>query len=538
MTSFPGQDDSSSSGRLLEAFEPIPLSPQQQNLKDRAQKSTPSPPSPAAVPPSVPSNINLSPESQSLTTIVTADILGTDALMSSQTTVTDGDEASTSAVTSPSNKSSNTSQSSAADPSKQPLSLFATDSRKVAAPLAPSTDLDKADPLSPPRPKRTVSGVLKQSPERISTNDATVSSPFKAALSPPSSPPSPTPSLSPSHPDRIHELSTNLRTRLSYAMLKVQNGWASQSLDEIEHNVSSSPNSSPVKSNRGNSFSQQISTSSPRLLSISGSFSGSPEQPYARTRVVVDERGHGSVADSFESSPESMNGHKRTASAPAHTSSTRTVPVKSSLALDTDTSLDHAHFSHRRNSASTALRFSMATSSRNGTASTHPTSRPASSGTTQYPAPNMTIKTKGGVAISPASGLPVLGTFSNKVPPGVTRKSTSPTPNRRKSKSQHYQQQRNTNVSLPVTTAQQRADAAAVMAAAAVVAAARDLKSDIQKSPLQTNTVLSGDSRRSITGDDDASRKKSEVEAIESLMFLSSPTARSIQSWGDNDRNQ
>ncbi|KAI4610271.1 uncharacterized protein J4E87_010823 [Alternaria ethzedia] len=49
------------------------------------------------------------------------------------------------------------------------------------------------------------------------------------------------------HSGRIGELSAQLKTRLSYAMVKVQNGWEKQSLDELEESQSQrgSPNSAP-----------------------------------------------------------------------------------------------------------------------------------------------------------------------------------------------------------------------------------------------------------------------------------------------------
>ncbi|KAF7679167.1 hypothetical protein GT037_002915 [Alternaria burnsii] len=49
---------------------------------------------------------------------------------------------------------------------------------------------------------------------------------------------------------RIGELSAQLKTRLSYAMVKVQNGWEKQSLDELEESQSQrgSPNSAPGRS--------------------------------------------------------------------------------------------------------------------------------------------------------------------------------------------------------------------------------------------------------------------------------------------------
>ncbi|KAF7447524.1 Whi5 domain-containing protein [Pyrenophora tritici-repentis] len=49
---------------------------------------------------------------------------------------------------------------------------------------------------------------------------------------------------------RIGELSAQLKTRLSYAMVKVQNGWEKQSLEELEEGQSqrASPNSAPGRS--------------------------------------------------------------------------------------------------------------------------------------------------------------------------------------------------------------------------------------------------------------------------------------------------
>ena len=48
------------------------------------------------------------------------------------------------------------------------------------------------------------------------------------------------------------QLSAQLKTRLSYAMVKVQNGWEKQSLEELEevHSQRSSPNSAPGRGDR------------------------------------------------------------------------------------------------------------------------------------------------------------------------------------------------------------------------------------------------------------------------------------------------
>jgi hypothetical protein len=50
------------------------------------------------------------------------------------------------------------------------------------------------------------------------------------------------------------QLSAQLKTRLSYAMVKVQNGWEKQSLEELEENQSQrgSPNSPAGKNDRMN----------------------------------------------------------------------------------------------------------------------------------------------------------------------------------------------------------------------------------------------------------------------------------------------
>jgi hypothetical protein len=48
------------------------------------------------------------------------------------------------------------------------------------------------------------------------------------------------------------QLSAQLKTRLNYAMVKVQNGWEKQSLEELEevHSQRGSPNSAPGRTDR------------------------------------------------------------------------------------------------------------------------------------------------------------------------------------------------------------------------------------------------------------------------------------------------
>lgn len=134
-----------------------------------------------------------------------------------------------------------------------------------------------------------------------------------------------------------------------------------------------------------------------------------------------------------------------------------------------------------------------------------------------------TAKSPAGVPVRP-DGLPVLGTFSNKVPPGISRNSTSPTPRRiRPARASHERSQSGTTL-IPPMTPKQTADAAAAITAAAA-AAAEELE-------LEENNGRRG-SDSSSSNADEASRQKSEVDAIESLMFLSSPTARSGRTWND-----
>ncbi|KAF2010416.1 hypothetical protein BU24DRAFT_58046 [Aaosphaeria arxii CBS 175.79] len=92
--------------------------------------------------------------------------------------------------------------------------------------------------------KRTASGIIK-------TADAVVHSPT-ATPSAPSAPSAHKRTKSTGSNTRIGELSAQLKTRLSYAMIKVQNGWEKQSLEELEDQTSQrgSPSSAPAATER------------------------------------------------------------------------------------------------------------------------------------------------------------------------------------------------------------------------------------------------------------------------------------------------
>ncbi|KAK7203438.1 hypothetical protein BZA70DRAFT_297204 [Myxozyma melibiosi] len=133
------------------------------------------------------------------------------------------------------------------------------------------------------------------------------------------------------------------------------------------------------------------------------------------------------------------------------------------------------------------------------------------------------IQTSTGVPVRP-DGLPVLGTFSNKVPPGIARNSTSPSPRKAKPNKTTRARPHSGHSTFPPLTSKQTADAAAAITAAAA-AAAEELKKE------ELSGRRRGSDSSSSSNTDEASRQKSEVDAIESLMFLSSPTARSGRTW-------
>lgn len=129
---------------------------------------------------------------------------------------------------------------------------------EVDLPSTPLPQIQTAVPTTPATVatssvyKRTSSGTLK---------------PTQHSSSVPNSPTVPrvkdkTPTI---NPERIAELSSDLRTRLSYALLKVQNGWQKRSLDEVESICSQQ--GSPVSAGRK---ARDSMSASPRRFSMSG----------------------------------------------------------------------------------------------------------------------------------------------------------------------------------------------------------------------------------------------------------------------------
>ncbi|KAF3767029.1 hypothetical protein M406DRAFT_69200 [Cryphonectria parasitica EP155] len=103
--------------------------------------------------------------------------------------------------------------------------------------------------------------------------------------SPSASPPRPGPgwhsrnvsgvSIASSASSRVNELSSELKARLSYAMLKVHNGWQSRTIDEVENLASAaaspaSSSNSTLPGPAGSSISPQMQTLSHPLPSSSG----------------------------------------------------------------------------------------------------------------------------------------------------------------------------------------------------------------------------------------------------------------------------
>ncbi|KAK9353146.1 hypothetical protein V1523DRAFT_349851 [Lipomyces doorenjongii] len=327
-----------------------------------------------------------------------------------------------------------------------------------------------------------------------------------------SQPPSPHKGLSSSpliDKDRIQEISSNLRTRLSYAMMKVQHGWTGQSLDELEQNVKQTPQLSPNKSPKPDY---------PHTLTIPPSFGSSsqlfeytrPENPtMTATQVVID---------------EDENGHlSTTTSMAAAGSKTPSSPIHRRGELDSKTyeSFWMSHAPGARHAAPQPP--SSPTSSRSRSRSggyTHLQFQPPLSANPNFKTPVPISpprqrfsppKSKRGAPITP-NGLPALGTFSNKLPPSLSsRQSTSPSPSaRRKSKPQLHKSQGGVSATV--------ADVAAVAAAAA----------EFEKEEAEKK-------RAAAAGETTDDRQKSEVDAIESLMFLSSPTTRS---WSEAERGR
>ncbi|KAF3041930.1 hypothetical protein E8E12_007778 [Didymella heteroderae] len=109
----------------------------------------------------------------------------------------------------------------------------------AAAANAPQTGHTTATPMSQSFPttqgfKRSADGSVKGDGSSASPTERTFAHKRNKSMDTHSS-------------TRIGELSAQLKTRLSYAMVKVQNGWEKQSLEELEevHSQRGSPNSAP-----------------------------------------------------------------------------------------------------------------------------------------------------------------------------------------------------------------------------------------------------------------------------------------------------
>ncbi|KAI4121390.1 MAG: hypothetical protein LQ341_007414, partial [Variospora aurantia] len=124
------------------------------------------------------------------------------------------------------------------------------------------TGIDTASPYTSP-PKRTATGQAKWASEGhpSSPNDATQFGHSRHTSTA-------------SKASQISDLSHELRTRLSYAMLKVQNGWQSHNLNELE--AMALPRTSPTS---GITPIRHAATSPPRDSAHSQHLQGSPARP-------------------------------------------------------------------------------------------------------------------------------------------------------------------------------------------------------------------------------------------------------------------
>ncbi|KAK6525733.1 hypothetical protein TWF281_010781 [Arthrobotrys megalospora] len=116
--------------------------------------------------------------------------------------------------------------------------------RAVAPPLSiPKHDDDSHKDTTPPNERKTtpsdemvISPVVAATPHHNIGNKRTASGAIKApSTSLPTTPYQPATSSPRNGRERIGELSTQLRSRLSYAMIKMQNGLQGQSFDQVEN---------------------------------------------------------------------------------------------------------------------------------------------------------------------------------------------------------------------------------------------------------------------------------------------------------------
>jgi hypothetical protein len=139
-------------------------------------------------------------------------------------------------------------------------------------------------------------------------------------------------------PDKLAEISASLKTRLSYAFVKVQKGWTTQSLDEIEslQQGLESPRGSPTKLHhyyhqQQQQQQQQEQQSSPSKASIRHLASAKVAKQHHRTH-----------SDSKISSPL-VNQQFRTPQTPGENS--RRSQHRPSISLTTDSDSPHGMLS-------------------------------------------------------------------------------------------------------------------------------------------------------------------------------------------------
>ncbi|EON63667.1 hypothetical protein W97_02895 [Coniosporium apollinis CBS 100218] len=188
------------------------------------------------------------------------------------------------ALTSPT--ASDHSQSQSETPQKSQLAEKPASSERQKQPRARTPNID----IAAANAKRDSVNSTQTSPMSIDTpglthgSKRTASGLVKPAMpDTPASPVTATPckhsrttSLDSNNGHRIGELSAQLKTRLTYAMLKVQHGWENRTLDELE--VATSQHTSPLLSTPGAGRSQHNSDS-PRAR-LPSAVSDTSDQPF------------------------------------------------------------------------------------------------------------------------------------------------------------------------------------------------------------------------------------------------------------------
>ncbi|KAK9452931.1 hypothetical protein V1511DRAFT_447377, partial [Dipodascopsis uninucleata] len=392
----------------------------------------------------------------------------------------------------------------------------------MSSPQIDSTDLSLSvndtaptDDFSLRASKRTSSGTLK------TPSSSLPSSPQKESRN--------SPSLD---NEKIQEISSNLRTRLSYAMLKVQNGWTTRSLEEIEQKVKepSSQNSPGTEFSRPDyphriSISPSLAASS-QLYHLSRSDKAA-DSVIAATHVIIDTDREGRLSTTTAITTTGPAPNSSTLTRHVNTTSKGSPTKGSSSIYSHPISRSYSSVSPSRSISPDVVQSGdhilkkelYSPSHRQQEASGSPTQSATSIVSVPHTPTRMrTTKSKGGVPITP-EGLPVLGTFSNKIPPSLAR--FSPSPSKRKGK---------TNSGSHSTQNYDRSDRIHT-GTSAVVAAAAAAAAELEKEEKQRMGYQKDNTSR--LGNNAKQRQISEAEAIESLMFLSSPTTRS---WSESER--